>query len=79
MALFTGFGASSLDFELSCWISQYEGGRETRSDLSVALCAGLAAAGIEIPFPQSDVHVRSVADPAAAALSGAPPRGEPPR
>jgi small-conductance mechanosensitive channel len=67
LAIFTGFGASSLDFELRCWISRYEDGSVTQSALRVALRAKLAAAGIEIPFPQSDVHVRSVIDAAAAA------------
>jgi small-conductance mechanosensitive channel len=79
MAIFTGFGESSLDFELRCWIPRYEEGLVTRSGLWLAIGAKLAAAGIEIPFPQRDLHLRSVAEPAGAALSGARPRGEPPR
>jgi small-conductance mechanosensitive channel len=79
LPVFTGFGASSLDFELRCWISRYEDGAVTQSALRVALGAKLAAAGIEIPFPQRDVHLRSVADDAAASLASARARGEPPR
>jgi small-conductance mechanosensitive channel len=34
-----------------------------RSDLSVAVVREFAAAGIRIPFPQRDLHLRSI-DPA---------------
>jgi len=63
-ALFLGFGDSSLDFELRVWVPV-----STRmgiiSDLLVAITAALAEAGIEIPFPQRDLHVRSIADEAS--------------
>jgi small-conductance mechanosensitive channel len=37
----------------------------------------LMAAGIQIPFPQQDLHVRSVSAAAAAALAGRGPPAEP--
>jgi len=58
--LFTGFGDSSLNFMLRTWIPRFEDGLQLQSDLSVQLCAALAEAGIEIPFPQRDLHLRSV-------------------
>ncbi len=58
VALFLGFGESSLDFELRAW----SGGEFVKiaSDLRVAVNAALAEAGIEIPFPQRDLHLRTV-------------------
>lgn len=66
--LFTGFGQSSLDFELRAWTT--EDFVRVSSDLRVAINRRLAEAGIEIPFPQRDLHLRSVA-PAAADRLGA--------
>jgi small-conductance mechanosensitive channel len=83
LCLFKGFGESSLDFELRCWIPRYEEGLVATSQLLSALHGRLRDAGIEIPFPQRDLHLRSV-DPAALqalaeagageAESQAPPR-----
>ena len=58
-ALFGGFGDSSLDFELRAWC-RADVRLGTRSDLCVAINDALAAADITIPFPQRDLHVRSV-------------------
>ncbi len=56
--LFMGFGDSSLDFSLRAWTaeSKYMG---VASDLRFGIFKKLAAAGIEIPFPQRDVHMRT--------------------
>lgn len=62
-ALFRSFGDSSLDFALRCWTESDRGLLPVQSDLAVAINAALAEAGIEIPFPQRDLHLRSV-DPA---------------
>lgn len=59
-ALFLGFGDSALNFRLRIWIPRFEEGFEVRSDLGVAIYAALRDAGIQIPFPQRDLHVRSV-------------------
>ncbi len=58
IALFLGFGASSLDFSLRCWTKAPA--PEIQSDVGVAVNRALVEAGIEIPFPQQDLHVRSV-------------------
>jgi len=65
MAYFKGFGESSLDFELHFWVMQENNGMLITSEVALAIMQALENAGIEIPFPQRDLHVRSV-DPAAA-------------
>jgi potassium efflux system protein len=54
---FMNFGDSSLDFELRCWT--VEDFVRVGTELRVQITRALAAQGIEIPFPQRDVHVRS--------------------
>ncbi len=69
-ALFRGFGDSSLDFELRIWTGAFDEFARVQSDLNVAINARLAGAEIEIPFPQRDLHVRSVDEQAGRLLSG---------
>ncbi len=57
---FMDFGASSLDFELRCYVQDISSGVSAKSDLRFAIFRALKEAGIEIPFPQQDVHVRSL-------------------
>jgi len=66
-AIFTAFGVSSLNFELRAW---------TRgdfvavsSDLRVSINQALAEASIEIPFPQQDLHLRSIGEEARETLT----------
>ena len=57
---FVGFGESSLDFELVVWSDEMSHRpRRFRSDLNFAIEKNLREAGIEIPFPQRDLHIRS--------------------
>jgi potassium efflux system protein len=56
---FEGFGDSSLDFALLVWIPDPQGDLRISSDLRFAIDAAFRRAGIEIPFPQRDVHVKS--------------------
>ena len=58
-ALFMGFGDSSLNFELRIWTPDYDTYVRVASDLRTAIFAAFKDAGIEIPFPQRDVHVKS--------------------
>jgi len=77
LALFRGFGDSSLDFLLRVWVARFEHWFVVQSDLCVAVNAALAKANIEIPFPQRDLHLRSVDTPAREALADLrPPRSE---
>ena len=57
---FVAFGESSLDFELVVWSDEMSHRpRRFRSDLNFAIEKNLREAGIEIPFPQRDLHIRS--------------------
>ncbi|MEM8771082.1 MAG: DUF3772 domain-containing protein [Pseudomonadota bacterium] len=53
------FGASSLDFDVRGYISNIGNGLGVRTDLRFAIFKALKEAGVEIPFPQRDVHVKS--------------------
>ncbi len=58
---FDGFGESSLDFELAVWSQEMSyRPRRFRSDLNFAIERALREAKIEIPFPQRDLHVRTM-------------------
>ena len=54
------FGASSLDFEIRAYLRDISDGLGVRTDLRFAIFKALAEEGIEIPFPQRDVHVKSL-------------------
>ncbi len=56
---FMGFGDSSLDFEIRAYVDATSKRLQTTHELNVAIAAALADAGIEIPFPQRDLHIRS--------------------
>ena len=57
--LFTNFGDSSLQFSLRAWVGRFGDYLRVRSELTAAVNKALAEAGITIPFPQRDVHMRS--------------------
>ncbi len=56
---FKGFGDSSLDFDLLVWISEPRKQFQIKSDLYFRIEVILRHRGVEIPFPQRDLHVRS--------------------
>ncbi|QQS40468.1 MAG: mechanosensitive ion channel [Acidobacteriota bacterium] len=58
--IFVGFGDNSLDFQLRVWADNESTWWITRSDLYINVYKALNEAGIEIPFPQRDLHIRSV-------------------
>lgn len=63
MVRFTEYADSSINFELLVWIDvRKTPRRKVRSNLNFSIFEQLAIAGIEIPFPQRDVHIRSQAD-----------------
>jgi small-conductance mechanosensitive channel len=55
------FGESSLDFELLVWTCDPRGQQSLVSDLNFRIEAGLRRHGVQIPFPQRDLHLRSPA------------------
>jgi potassium efflux system protein len=58
--VFSQFGASSLDFELRVFTGGVSNGRVLRHELHLAIDDAFRANGIEIAFPQQDLHVRSL-------------------
>ena len=65
--IFMAFGESSLDFELRVFIRDIDYVFVVASELRYAIFKALAEAGIEIPFPQRDVHIKAPQEPGHAA------------
>ncbi|MEA5532614.1 mechanosensitive ion channel domain-containing protein [Crocosphaera sp. XPORK-15E] len=57
--LFQEFGDSSLNFELRVWLKEPRHQFRIKSDLNYAIEKNLRDYGIEIPFPQRDLNLRS--------------------
>ena len=53
----TTFGASSLDFVLLVWIPDPAQRKDVVSDMNFAIDAACREHGVEIPFPQQDIHI----------------------
>ena len=68
-ALFLGFGDSALDFQLRAWTSNFKRWQSIKSELAVGIHTALRDARISIPFPQRDLHIKSV--PSGSATSPA--------
>ena len=68
--MFRAFGESSLDFELRCFIVNIDNRMQVVSDLNFAIDAAFREHGIEIPFPQRDLHIKNWPGPPTGA-SGA--------
>ena len=60
MVLFNGFGESALDFELRVFCGNADCMLSMRHALNMAVERKLREAGIEIAFPQRDIHIRAV-------------------
>ncbi len=56
---FDNFGSSTLDFSLLAWIANARDDLRITSELRFAIDAAFREAGIEMPFPQRDIHLRS--------------------
>ena len=67
--LFMGFGASTLDFSVRAWTYDFDRWIDIRSDLLTRMYDALREAGIEIPLPQQDLHLRSISEEAGTALT----------
>jgi len=80
-AIFTAFGESSLDCELRVYLSGVEHRLTVRSELGVSIQNRFLDEGIEIPFPQRDLHLRSIDSDVtrnlqAPAAGGSPASGD---
>ncbi|HEY1141979.1 MAG TPA: mechanosensitive ion channel domain-containing protein, partial [Lysobacter sp.] len=71
VVLFLGFGASALNFGVRAWTYDYDNSATIRSDLVTRIYGALNQAGIEMPFPQQDIHLRSVSQEAVERLRAA--------
>ncbi len=60
LVLVKTFDNSSIDMELLCWVRNIREWLVVKSDIMYAINIAFKANGIEIPFPQHDVHIRSV-------------------
>ena len=60
LVLFRNFAASALEFSVSVWTADIDDRLEVESEARLRIFAALRAAGIGIPFPQLDLHVRDV-------------------
>lgn len=71
---FMAFGASSLDFELRVFVATLADRLVVMNELNGRIASLFNEQGIEIAFPQLDLHVRDIASgPVPASDPGAPP------
>jgi small-conductance mechanosensitive channel len=60
-ALVVNFGESAIEFSLRFWLRDTsEGIRPVISDLLISLFERFEEVGIEVPYPQRDLHIKSV-------------------
>ena len=62
VVLFREFGDSSLNFELRVFLHNVDSRLSIVSELNFAIDKAFREEGIEIPFPQRDLHVKSMPD-----------------
>ena len=74
--MFIDFGANSLDFSLRAFLSDITNSMTVRSQLRFDILRALRKANINIPFPQTDLHLADI-DRLEAALGA--PRANPNR
>jgi small-conductance mechanosensitive channel len=58
--LFNAMGDSSLDFRMLFWTAKFDDWLRVKSEIVFAVHDILYANNIEIPFPQRDLHIRSM-------------------
>jgi len=59
--LLVGFGESSVDLELGAWINDpVNGVKNVKSDVLLKIWETFQKEGVEIPYPQRDVHIRTM-------------------
>lgn len=57
---FEAFGNSTLDFVLRCFLPNLENRSRVIHELHMAIDRAFRESGIEIAFPQQDIHVRTM-------------------
>ena len=56
---FTKFGDSSIDFSVGFWVEDLDDRFRVKSEINHEIYNRFAREGIQIPFPQRDLHIRS--------------------
>ncbi len=74
--VFVNFGASSLDFVMRIFLRDINNTLSVRSDINFEIFKRFEAAGIEIPFTQSDVTLRNVGEIGEALRAALHPKDE---
>ncbi|HEY2257667.1 MAG TPA: mechanosensitive ion channel domain-containing protein [Variovorax sp.] len=62
--LFMGFGDSSLTFDVITYVDSIDDRMPAQHAINCAIERTLREGGIEIPFPQSDLHIKDMPQPA---------------
>jgi len=57
---FIDFGESSLDFQMIFWSKEIFRIENVKSDIRRAVYQKLAESNLTIPFPQRDIHIKTV-------------------
>jgi potassium-dependent mechanosensitive channel len=70
VAILIGLATGALEFNLMAWTTDKTDWVGARSLLNVRVRDGLAEAGIEVPLPQRDLHLRSISNAAVEGLRG---------
>ncbi len=69
--MFLGYGDSTINFELRVWTERHvQTPTRLKSDLYFSIFAACRQAGVEIAFPQRDLHLRSISKEVADMLAG---------
>ncbi len=63
---FVAMGESSLDFQVLVWVKHPVFRGRVRDEINTRIYKSLAEAGIEIPFPQRDLHIKEWPSPPQA-------------
>jgi small-conductance mechanosensitive channel len=71
---FADFGDSALDFVLRFWVKDYDVGVSTASDIRLEMEKQFRGHGIDIAFPQMDVHIKEMPSPGKMPLPSVPCR-----
>jgi potassium-dependent mechanosensitive channel len=71
-AQFIGYGDSALNFVIRAWTQDIGTWGAARSDLMTRVLAAMQEAGVDIPFPQLDVRLRSTPSAVESPGSGQP-------
>lgn len=71
--LFVEFGESAMAFELRAWVEKTSHRLQVKSDILMAIDERFHQQGVEIPFPQHDLHLRSFDTEVLKKLSGQAP------